>query len=106
MATHSNEYTKNQFIKFLNENNINTTVIEKVKLFPETINKNNDDFDLYIKVIWNDNKETYYEFEFNYYNIEKIEFLFTIRIYRNIDISVNNLLTELRDIKAIENFDE
>jgi len=106
MATQFNEYNKQQFIKFLNKNNINTTIIEKVKLFPETINKNNDNYDLYIKVTWHDNMETYYEFEFNYYNTEKIEFLFTIRIYNNIDVSINNLLSELRNIKVIENFDK
>lgn len=106
MAAHSKEYTKNQFIKFLNKNNINISVIKKVKLFPETVKKNGGKYDLYIKVTWYDDNKTYYEFEFNYYDTARIEFLFTIRIYTNIDVSVTNLLTELRDIRAIENPDK
>ena len=89
------EYSKEKFICFLQENNISDFVIDKFRELPGKVKRGNKEFDLFIVSTWYDTDITYYNFEINYYSEELVEFLFSSKIFTNVEKSINFLLCEL-----------
>ena len=89
------EYSKETFIDFLHKNNVSDTVIEKFKQLPEKLTSTHKEFKLYIASAWYDTGNTYYNFELNYYSEELVEYLFTYKIFTDVEKSINFLLSEL-----------
>lgn len=88
-------YNKEAFIAFLHKNNVSNTVIEKFKLLPERLTRRRKEFKLYISSTWYDSGNTYYNFELNYYSEELVEYLFTYKVFTDVEKSINFLLCEL-----------
>lgn len=89
------DYSKEKFSTFLIENNISDYVISKFNELPETVKRGNGVFKLYIETTWYDREKTYYNFELNYYSEELVEFLFSSKIFSDVEKSINFLLCEL-----------
>ena len=89
------EYSKAKFNNFLSENNVMDYVICKFNELPEEIVKGNYVFNLYIESTWYDTDKKYYNFELNYYSEELVEFLFSSKIFTDVERSINFLLCEL-----------
>ena len=94
-------YTKEEFVKFLEKNNVNTGVIKKFTELPECFVRNGDKYTLYINSVWYNTGDTFYKFEINYYCIDKIEFLFSSKVFRNVETSINNMIYELENINIM-----
>jgi hypothetical protein len=88
-------YDKETFTEFLHENNVSDNIILKFKKLPENLIKKNKEFKLYISSTWYDIGNTYYNFELNYYSEELVEYLFTYKIFTDVEKSINFLLCEL-----------
>lgn len=98
MGAYSKRYTKGEFNTFLVGNNVDNDIIHKFGKLPETITKNDIVYSLYINVIWYSIGDTFYKFELNYYSEDEFEFLFSFKVFDNIEISIDNLLIELKNI--------
>lgn len=95
------EYCKETFIEFLRKNNVSDNIIEKFILLPENVMRKNKEFKLYVASTWYSTDTTYYNFELNYYSEELVEYLFTYKIFTDIEKSINFLLCELINNKYI-----
>jgi len=102
MTIHPKKYSKTDFIKFLEKNNVNDEVTNKFHELPESIQRNGNRFKLDINVMWYGDGNTHYEFELNYYSEELIEYLFGSKVFKTPEISINNLLCELVNGKYIK----
>jgi hypothetical protein len=89
------EYSKETFIDFLHKNNVSSNVVEKFKELPEKLTRRNKEFKLYVSSTWYDYGNTYYNFELNYYSEELVEYLFTYKVFTDVERSINFLLCEL-----------
>ena len=65
--------------------------INQIKELPLIINKNNIDFKLYINIFEN-------RCEINYYSEDKLEFLFPVKIFNDFNVSVKNIICNLKKI--------
>ena len=63
--------------------------------------RKNKEFKLYVASTWYSTDTTYYNFELNYYSEELVEYLFTYKIFTDIEKSINFLLCELINNKYI-----
>lgn len=88
-------YDKKAFVEFLHKNNVSDSVIEKFKYLPEHLTRRHKEFTLYISSTWYDSGNTYYNFELNYYSEELVEYLFTYKVFTDVEKSINFLLCEL-----------
>jgi len=95
------KYNKKKFQKFLEKNNVSEIIINKFNELPEKVERNKNEFELYINLIWYNIGNTYYSFELNYYSEELIEYLFNSKVFNDIELSVNNLICELQNSKFI-----
>jgi hypothetical protein len=95
MGVYPKGYDKEGFVEFLQKNHVKETVINKFKELPETLKKNNYIYKLNIVSTWFSIGETFYNFELNYYCEDQIEFLFSCKIFTNVEESINNLLCDL-----------
>lgn len=95
MGIHPKQYSRENFFSFLNKNNVSETIIDKFVDLPETVLRNENRFELYINITWYNIDDTHYNFELNYYSEELIEFLFTSKVFNDIEVSLNYLLCEL-----------
>jgi len=94
-------YEKDEFIKFLQNINVSNSTIEKFKKIPEYLTYKNSEYKLNIISTWYGIDNTYYTFELNYYSEKLVEFLFTYKIFTDVDKSINYLLCELIKDKYI-----
>lgn len=85
------QYTKDNFIKFLKEIGINNENISKFNSLPKKIKKSGLTYDLFIQTIKYEKDDHYYEFELNYYSDNHIEYLFTNKVFKDVNLSINNL---------------
>lgn len=96
---HPRKYEKENFIKFLHKNNVNCAIINKFAELPETIEHNKNTYKLYINSTWYSAGKTFYNFELNYYCEDLIEYLFNSKVFNDIEISINNLLCDIMNLK-------
>jgi hypothetical protein len=102
MGVYPSKYNKEEFREFLEKNNVKDSIIDKFNSLPEKIKHNDCEYDLNIAVTWFSIGNTFYNFELNYYSKEKIEFLFSYKIFNDVEVSINNLLCELYRINVVE----
>ena len=101
MGVYPKEYGKNDFIMFLHKNNVSNKVIEKFNELPETITYKNSEYKLNINSTWYSAGQTHYNFEFNYYSVNLVEYRFSPKVFNDIEKSINYLLCELINNKYI-----
>jgi hypothetical protein len=80
---------------------VSETIINKFNELPEKIERNKDKYELYINSTWYNVGNTFYSFELNYYSEELIEYLFNSKVFNDIELSINNLICELKNSKII-----
>jgi hypothetical protein len=102
MGVYPKQYGRENFLNFLRNNHVSDTIIGKFVDLPDKIIINEHEYDLYINVTWYSVDETYYSFELNYYSDELIEFLFNSKVFNDIEVSLNYLLSELIGRKYIK----
>ena len=102
METYPKKYTKAEFIKFLEKNNVNDNIITKFVELPEVVERSGYKYGLYINSTWYNTGNTHYNFELNYYSEELIEYLFNSKVFSDVEISINNLMCELLGSNCIE----
>ena len=95
MNTHTENYTKERFLKFLEKNNVNDIIISRFVKLPKTVQRSGSIFKLDINTTWYPDGDTHYKFELNYYSEELIEYLFTSKVFNDIELSINYLTCEL-----------
>jgi len=95
MRTYPKKYTNEEFLKFLEKNNVNDEIINKFVKLPETVERSGDKFQLDINSTWYNKGNTYYEFELNYYSDNLVEYLFSSKVFTDVEISINYLQCEL-----------
>jgi hypothetical protein len=106
MGVYPTGYNKLEFIEFLKKNNVEDSIIKKFMQLPETITHKKHVYRLNIVSTWYSIGDTYYNFEMNYYSDDIIEFLFTYKIFTNVEESINNLLCDLVSGKYIDKIHE
>ena len=99
MCIYPKKYNKKNFIIFLKKNGVSNEIIAKFVLLPKTIIHNGFKFKLDINTTWYNIDNTYYHFELNYYSIDCIEYLFSPKVFNDVEISINNLNYELLNIE-------
>ena len=95
MSIHPKTYNKENFIVFLKKNNVSENIITKFKELPETVTRSGDKFTLDVNSTWYNVDDTYYSFEMNYYSEELIEYLFSSKVFSDIEVCINNLTCDL-----------
>jgi len=90
--------TKIELIEFLNSINIDENIINKINEFPDFLNIDNDNYDLYINITPIDTKSNQFNYELNYYSYNNSEFLFTPKVFSNIEISIYTLFYYLNNV--------
>lgn len=101
MKVYPKKYSKQEFVEFLEKNNVNDIIISKFALLPEVIERRGHKYEIYINSTWYNVDKTHYNFELNYYSEELIEYLFNSKVYTDVELSINNLLYELTNAKLI-----
>ncbi len=99
--TVSKKYSKEEFLEFLKNYNINENIINKFIELPKFIKQKDSVFELDINVTYYSTKNTYYEFEINYYSQELIEYLFNWKVFKNVEHSINNIQCNLINNRLI-----
>jgi hypothetical protein len=96
------KYNKKDFKLFLKKNNVDDNTIRKFVQLPESVKHSGNTYNLDISATWYNIGNTYYTFELNYYSEELIEYLFSLKVFKDIKISINNLLCELINANYIK----
>jgi len=102
MGIYPKKYTKAEFIKFLEKNNVGDNIITKFVELPEVVERNGHKYEFYINSTWYNTGNTHYNFELNYYSEELIEYLFNSKVFSDVEISINNLMCDLMGSNCIE----
>jgi hypothetical protein len=102
MAVYPKTYGKEDFLKFLKKNNVNDIIISKFVELPDEVVRNGNTYGLYISSIWYSGGGTHYSFELNYYCEETIEYLFSSKVFNDVEVSINNLTCELMGINCFK----
>lgn len=96
MGVEQSEFNKKEFIGFLLENEVSDKIIKMFEEIPEILHKNDAKYNLVIQTRWYDVGKTYREFEMNYYSEKIMEYLFSFKVYTDIELSITHLECELR----------
>lgn len=96
MGAYPTLYNKESFEIFLINNNVDEKIIDKFNSLPDKLIRGGNIYDIYINSIWYSVGNTFYNFELNYYCEEKMEYLFSSKVFSDIEISINILLLELK----------
>lgn len=102
MGVYPKKYKKEEFLNFLEKNNVNDDIINKFIELPESIEHSGNTFKLDINSTWYSVGNTFYSFELNYYSEELVEYLFSSKVFGDVGVSVNYLLCELVNNKYIK----
>jgi len=102
MNTHTENYTKERFLKFLEKNSVNDIIISRFVKLPKTVQRSGSIFKLDINTTWYPDGDTHYNFELNYYSEELVEYRFSSKVFGDVEESINYLLCELMINKLIE----
>jgi len=92
-------YTKEEFLDNLINIQTNCNIVNKYHKLPEQISVKNNKYIIYINVTKYGTKNPTYNYEFNYYSEELVEFLFNSKVFSSVELSINNLLCDLMNIK-------
>jgi len=95
MTAYPRKYTKKEFLKFLKKNNVNKLIITNFGQLPETVEKHDGVYLLDISSTFYSQGATYHNFELNYYSEDLIEYLFGLKVFNDIEISINYVMCEL-----------
>lgn len=95
MGVYPKKYCKEEFLDFLEKNNVSDTIIAKFVELPETVERSGNTFKLDINSTWYSIGDTFYNFELNYYSKELVEYLFNSKVFGDIEVSINYLMCEL-----------
>ena len=95
MGVYPSKYNKEEFLKFLEKNNVNDAIISKFVELPEAVERSGNTFKLDINSTWYSIGNTFYNFELNYYSEELVEYLFGSKVFSDVELSINYLLCEL-----------
>ena len=95
MGAYPKKYKKEEFLKFLHKNNVNNKIINTFVELPESVERSGSTFKLDVNSTWYSDDDTHYNFELNYYSEELVEYLFSSKVFSDIEVSVNYLLCEL-----------
>lgn len=101
MTAYPRTYCKNEFLNYLNKNNVSESVIDNFLKLPETLTTKNSKYELNITSTWYNVNKIYYYFEMNYYSEELIEYLFSPKVFTDVEKSINYLYCELINAKFI-----
>jgi len=101
MQVYPKNYTKDEFVEFLQKINANDQIINKFIKLPEYVIRSGNKYELYINSTYYGIGNTYYNFELNYYSEYLIEYLFNFKVFTDIENSINNLIYELSNAKLI-----
>jgi len=102
MGVYPKKYSKEEFLKFLEKNNISDIIISKFLKLPKTIEHNDNTFKLDVNSTLYSIGNTFYNFELNYYSEELIEYLFSFKVFNDVELSINYLQCELINNKHIK----
>jgi|ERR1035437_213607 hypothetical protein len=100
MGVYPKGYKKEEFIIFLQENQVNNAIIEKFKVLPEIVKHNSHIYKINIVSTFI-SVGMFCNFELNYYSGDQIEFLFPYKIFTKVEKSIDNILYDLIDGKYI-----
>lgn len=95
MGVYPKRFTKEEFLVFLKKNHVNNSIIDKFLSLPETVKRRGSIFKLDINITWYSTGNTFYNFELNYYSEELVEYLFSSKVFNDIEVSINYLQCEL-----------
>lgn len=90
--------TKNELKEFLSSVNIEENIINKIDEFPDFLNVDCDDYDLFINISPINIIDNQYYYELNYYSYNNSEFLFTPKVFSDIEISIYTLFYYLNNV--------
>lgn len=90
--------TKNELKEFLSSINIEENIINKIDEFPDFLNVDCDDYDLFINISPINIIDNQYNYELNYYSYNNSEFLFAPKVFSDIEISIYTLFYYLNNI--------
>ena len=103
MGVYPKKYNKKEFLIFLEKHSVSNTIISKFVELPETVERSGNTFKLDINSTWYSIGNTFYNFELNYYSEELVEYLFSSKVFNNVEVSINYLLCELINNNHIKN---
>ena len=95
MGVHPKKYNKEEFLKYLKRNKVNIEIINTFAKLPETIESTGTTFKLDVNTTWYSYGNSYYTFELNYYSEDVVEYLFNLKVFNDVGVSINYLLCEL-----------
>jgi hypothetical protein len=102
MGVYPKDYNKDSFLAFLRKNNVSDKIIDRFNELPEIIKHKGHEYKLNIVSTWYSIGNTHYNFELNYYSEEIIEYLFSSKVFTDVERSINYLLCELINAKFVE----
>lgn len=97
METYPKNYNTETFIEYLKDNHSETSLVERFKRLPATLIHNKIEHKLNIVKTYYIGDGSYYNFELNYYSDELLEFLFTYKIFQDVEDSIRHLECELQN---------
>ena len=103
MGVYPKKYNKEEFLKFLENSNVSDKIISKFIDLPETVERSGDLFNLDVNSIWYTIGNTFYNYEINYYSEELVEYLFNLKVFTDVELSINYLICELNNKNYIKN---
>ena len=89
---------KEEFIAYLKKNVVSEKIIKRVMNLPEKIIVNDVKYYLYTTTTQYNVGTTRHEFELNYYSDEMVRFLLSIESYPDIEISLNHIECDLKNL--------
>jgi len=102
MSAYQKKQTKEQFLKFLEKKNVDSVIISTFVGLPMTVVRGGTTFKLDISSTWYSVGDTQYAFELNYYSEELVEYLFSLKVFNDVEVSINYLSCELVNSNMIK----
>ena len=94
-ANEPKTFKKQELIRYLMDNGVVNGMLIRLENLPDILHVNNYDYVFNAITTWRERGHTYHEFELNYYSEENMEFLFTYKIFNDVEVSLNFLECEL-----------
>jgi hypothetical protein len=98
MGAYPSGHSKETFVKFLNESNVNIKIVEAFKSLPDKVTYKDSEYKLNIISTFFSIGDTYYNFEINYYSDKAMEFLYKYEIFTDVEKAINNATKRLKEM--------